>query len=125
MPTWPELPRPQNTTTRGLVCSMRPAIAANSSLRARRRSAAAGISAVSRAMAVCDCGSAIVAGRRVDGGPEIAAVTLQQLLSFAAVQPEPDQNGGLQVAVGLFEMARCVGLGAMDDLDHDRCRAAA
>ena len=57
------------------------AIAANTSVRARRRSAAAGISAVSRAIALPVCGSAIVVrGRvpgRVDGRAQIAAVALQ------------------------------------------------
>src|SRR5476649_761464 len=93
---------------RGLACLIRSTIGANTSLRARRRSAAAGISAVSRAIALTICGSAIVAGGRVDGGAQIAPVTRQQLRGFAAAQSQAEQNGRLHVPVCLFEIARRV-----------------
>src|SRR5690242_218839 len=104
---------------RGSACSIRLAIAANTSARASRRSAAAGISAVSRAMALAVCASVILARGFFDGGAEIAAVTLQQLHGFAAASAESDQDGGLHVAVGLFEMARCIARRTADDFADD------
>src|SRR5450756_926398 len=94
---------------RGLACSIRSTIGANTSVRARRRSAAAGISAVSRAIALPVCGSAIVTRGRVDGGAQIAPVALQQLRGFAAAQAQTEQDGRLHVPVCLFEIARRVG----------------
>src|SRR5512144_2992970 len=90
---------------RGLACSIRSTSAANMSGRARRRSAAAGISAVSRAIALPVRGSAIVARERVDGGAQIAPVTLQQLHGFAAAHSQGEQDCRLYVPICLFEIA--------------------
>src|SRR3954462_5951533 len=104
---------------------MRSAIAANTSDFASRRPATAGISAISRAIALSKCGSAIFAGFRIDGGSEIAAVLLQQPRGVAAVQSQSDQDGRLQVAIGLLEAPRGFSLRATDNLNQDRRCAAA
>src|SRR5258706_6395562 len=110
---------------RGLAHSIRSAIAANRSVRASRRPATVGISAVSRAIALAVRGSAILARGLIDGGAEIAAVALEQLRGFAAAQSEADQDGSLHVAVGLFEIARRVGVRAVHDFADDGCCAPA
>src|SRR5262245_53117957 len=110
---------------RGFACSIRLTIAANASVRASRRSAAAGISAVSRAMALAACASAIVARGLPDGGAQMPAVTLQPSRGLTAVQSAAEQYGRLHVPVGLFEIARRVALRASDDLADHRFRAPA
>src|SRR5450830_38997 len=92
----------------GLARSIRSTTAANTSRRAIRRSAAAGISAVSRAMALFVCGSAIVALGRVDGRAQIAAMALQQLRGFADAQSQAEEDGRLHVSICLFEITRRV-----------------
>jgi hypothetical protein len=79
---------------------IRSAIAANRSVRASRRSAAAGISAVSHAIALSGCGSAIASLGRADGGAQIAAVALQELRGFAQASSKAEQNSRFHVAVG-------------------------
>src|SRR5262249_6292154 len=109
---------------RGLARPIRSAIAAKMSVRARRRSAAAGISAVSRAMALPVC-STIAARGRFNGGTKIAPMALQQLSGFAAAESEPEQDSGLYISICLFEIARGVAFRTADDFaDHD-FRAAA
>src|SRR5262245_52653270 len=118
MPTWPELPRPQNTTIRGLVCSIRAAMAVMASVRAIRRSAAAGISAISRPIALPVCGSAIACGF-FDGGAQIAAMAFERPRRLVAIQSQANQHGGFNVAVCVLEMAGSFTLRAADDLaDH-------
>src|SRR5215475_7964003 len=124
MPTWPELPRPQNTTMRGFACSIRAAIAAMASVRASRRSAAAGISAISRPIALPVCGSAIVARGFLDGGAQIAAMAFEQLRGLVAILSQADQGGGLDVAFRVLEVSRGFALRAADDLADHRLRAA-
>src|SRR6478736_4003120 len=104
---------------RGLVCSIRWAIAANMSLHASSRSLAAGTPAVSRAIALPAYGSAIVARGLVDGGSQIAPVSLQQLRGFAAIQAEAEQDRCLYVSIGLIEIARCVAFRTADDFADD------
>src|SRR5512135_2742448 len=105
---------------RGLARSIRSTIAANTSVRARRRSAAAGISAISRAIALPVCGSGIVAGGRIDGGAQIAPVALQQLRGFAAAQSQAEQDGSLHVPLCLFEIVRRVVYRTANNFaDHD------
>src|SRR5262249_60237237 len=111
--------------TRGLACSICLTIVVNTSVRARRRSAAAGISAVSRPIALSVCGSAIIASGRVDGGAQIAPMALQQLRSFAMAQSEAEQDGRLYVAVRLFEIACRIAFRTPDDFaDHSFCAPA-
>src|SRR4051812_31651711 len=110
---------------RGFTCAIRSASAANRSVRAKRRAAAAGISAVSRAIALAICGSVILACEFVDSGAQISCVALEQLRGFATSQSEPDQDGRLHVAAGLFEIAHCVGLRAANDFADNRFCATA
>src|SRR5215470_5448353 len=119
IPTWPELPRPQNTTMRGLACSIRAAIAEMASVRARRRAAAAGISAISRPIALPVCGSAIAARGFFDGCAQIAAMAFEQLRRLVVIQSQADQYSGLNIAFCVLEMAGSFALRTADDLaDH-------
>src|SRR5262249_60766309 len=109
---------------RGLARSIRSATAANTSLRARKRPVAAGISAVSRAIAL-PAGAAIVVRGRFDGGAQIAPVAPQQLRGLAAAKSEAQQNGCLYVSIRLIEITRRVAFRALDDFaDHDFCTPA-
>src|SRR5215467_8077357 len=90
---------------RGFACSIRAAIAAIASVCARRRSAAAGISAISRPIALPVCGSAIAARGLFDGGAQIAAMAFEQLRCRVTIQSQADQHSGLDVTFCGLEMA--------------------
>jgi hypothetical protein len=87
-------------------------MAATTSVFARRRSAAVGISAISRPIALPVCGSAIAACGLFDGGAQIAAMAFEQLHRLAAIQSQSDQYGGLNVALCAFEMTGSLALRA-------------
>src|SRR6478735_8667871 len=102
---------------------MRAAIAASGSARASSASASAGISAISRAIAVC--GSAMAAGAVADRQPQVPAVALQSLGGLALGRAEAEQDGDLHVAVAALQQSRGVGFGAADDAAHHGGGAAA
>src|SRR3954454_2452613 len=104
---------------RGFSRSIRWASASNISVRARRREAAAGISAVSRAIALPKWGSAIAGRALLDGRAQVAANAMQQLRGFVGAQSQADQDSGLHVTIRLFEITGGVAFRAADDLaDH-------
>src|SRR5215475_6765633 len=123
-PTWPELPRPHTMTMRGAACRMRSAIAQIASFRASRRSAAAGISAISRAMAVEAARSAAVMLALVcyfaNCQPQIAIVAVQEIRGPFRRHPEAEEDSDFYVAVRLFDKARRIGSRATDDLADER-----
>src|SRR5512139_1952585 len=104
---------------RGFTRSILSAMFVKRSVRARSRPAAAGISAVSRAIALAADGSAVATFELVDRGAQIAAVSFEQIRGLAAAQPVAQQDGGLQVAVSLLEMAFRVAFRATHDLPDD------
>src|SRR5690242_16165666 len=108
---------------RGFARSIFSAMPANRSARARSRSAATGISAVSRAIALRD-GSAGITFELINRGSQIAAVAFEQLDRPAAAQPEAQQDCQLQVAVRLLEMTCRVAFSTADDLPDNSDRAA-
>src|ERR1700680_4174083 len=73
-PTWPELPRPQRITRRVAACRMRSETVETRSPCASSRAAAAGISAISRAIAVAAARSPFVLEDFIDGHAQIAVV---------------------------------------------------
>src|SRR5690349_18171268 len=108
---------------RGFARSILSAMPANRSARPRSRPAAAGISAVSRAIALAAGDSALATFELVDRGPQIAAMPLEQLRGLGAARPKAKQDGRLQVAVRLLEMPYRVAFRATDDLPDDGERA--
>src|SRR5689334_22709211 len=110
---------------RGFARSILSAMFPNRSARVRSRPAAAGISAVSRAIALAPGVLAGATFELIDRGAQIAAVPLEQVRSLDAAQPEAKQDGRLQVAIRLLEMACCIAVRATDDLPDDRHRAVA
>src|SRR4249920_1033339 len=110
---------------RGFARSILSAMLAKRSARASSRPAAVGISAVSSAIALAADGSAVATFELVDRGAQVAVVSFEQLRGRAAAQPEAQQDGCLQVAVSLIEMACRVTFRAAHDLPDDGDRAAA
>src|SRR5579884_2136630 len=114
-------------TMRGRALLMRSAIAQTASDRASSRSAAPGICAISRAMAVEAARSAAVMlalmGGFSDCHPQIAVVASENPRSIQRRQPKAEQNGDLHVPVCLFDELRRLGSRAADDLADDRCGA--
>src|SRR5688572_11273801 len=123
--TWPELPRAHSTAKRGLAWLIRLAIAATASLCASKPSASAGISAISRAIAVCPPRSAILAAKFVDRGAQVAAVPPERSDGVLALHSGAKQDRDLHVAVRLLDIARGVCGGATRDLRHHPLGAAA
>src|SRR6185295_448184 len=109
---------------RGFARSILSAMSPNRSVRVRSRPAAAGISAVSRAIALAP-GDSAGTFELIDRGAQIAAVPLEQLRGLDAAQPKAKQDGCLQVAVRLLEMACRVAFRATDNLPDDSDGAAA
>src|SRR6476646_3102241 len=108
---------------RGLARSIRAAMAATTSVFARRRSAAVGISAISRPIALPVCGSAIAACGFFDGGAQIADMALEQLRRLATIQSQADQHCSLYVSFCGFKMTGSLALRALDDLADHRLSA--
>src|SRR5262245_20071217 len=108
---------------RGLACSIRAAIAEMASVRARRRSAAAGISAVSRPIALPVCASAIAARGFFDGGAQIAGMAVAELRRHVSIQSQADHSTVLNVAFCVAEIAGSFALRTADDL-ADHCLGA-
>src|SRR5262245_44543148 len=110
-------------TMRGAARRMRSAIADTASCRASRRPAAAGISAISCAMAVeaIRLTSFVLTfmGNFADCHPQIAVVAAQGLGGIRRREPEAEKDGDLYVAVRLFDEARRIGSRAADDLADD------
>src|SRR5215468_8713081 len=98
-------------TRRGAARRMQSAIADKPSWRTSSRSAAAGISAISRAMAVeATCSAAVMLtfrGRFANGLPQIAVVLAQEVGCIRGLEPEAEKDGNLHVAICLFDEARC------------------
>src|SRR5258708_3435908 len=110
-------------TMRGAARRMRSAIAQTGSRLASSRPAAAGISAISRAMAVeamrswsCLAFMLSFLGHFGDCHPQVAIVAPQDLSGIRRREPEAEKDGDLYVAVRLFDEARRVGRRAADDL---------
>src|SRR5690348_16096599 len=84
-----------------------------------RRSAAAGISAISAFILLSTAVSAMVAVDAVDREAQVSVVLLQQRRCPVGLQPQAEQHGDFHVAVGLRDETRCVFRAAIDDLpDH-------
>src|SRR5262245_22281648 len=114
-------------TSRGAARRMRSAIAAAALFLASNRSAAAGISAISRAMAVeaTRSGSSLTfMGRFGDCHPQIAVVAAQDLGGIRGHESEAEKNSDLYVAIRLFDEACRIGSRAAGDLADDHRGAA-
>src|SRR5215813_12362856 len=103
---------------RGFTRSIRSTMAATTSVQANREAATAGISAISRAIALAACGSVIAAGTLVDGLAQISPFAPEQLCGFAEAEPQSEQDGSFDIAVGLIEIARGGAFRTADDLAH-------
>src|SRR5262249_58695790 len=94
---------------RGRACRMRLAIADTASCRASSRPAAAGISAISRAIAVGPTRSAPImlafAGSFGNGHPQVAVVAAQDVDGITRREAEAEKHGNLHGAVPLFDEA--------------------
>src|SRR5258707_115152 len=110
-------------TMRGAARWMRSAITEMTLCRASSRSAAAGISAISRAMAVGAMRSALVMGNFADCHPQIAMVPPQNLGGIRRSKPKAEKDGNPDVAVCLLDEARRVGRRAADYLADDHLGA--
>src|SRR5262245_43253599 len=114
-------------TMRGAARRTRSAIAETASCRASRRLAAAGISAISCAMAVeaIRLTSFVLTfmSNFADGRPQIAVVAAQGLGGIRRRKPEAKKDGDLHVAVRLFDEARRIGGRTANDLADNRCGA--
>src|SRR5262249_50034912 len=107
-------------TIRGTARRMRSAIAATALFLLSSRSAAVGISAISRAMAVEGPRSGFAfMGDFSDCHPQIAVVTAQDVGGIRGPEPEAEKDGDLQVAVRLFDEACRILRRATDDLAND------
>src|SRR6187551_3815744 len=104
---------------RGFARSILSAMSLNRSARAKSRPAAAGISAVSCAIALVADGSAVATFGLVDRGAQVTAVSFEQIRGPAAAKPEAQQDGYLQVAVSLLEMASRIAFRAAHDLPNN------
>src|SRR5262245_35798983 len=104
---------------RGFVRSILSAMLVNRSARARSWPAAAGISAVSCAIALVPGNSTLATFRLIYRGAQVAAVPFQQLRRVAAVEPEAKQDCGLDVSASLFEIEHCIVFRTADDLPDD------
>src|SRR5690606_24795159 len=101
---------------------MRPAIAAISRRRPTSCPARAGIWPISRAMAV------VAMSVTADGGDraaQVAGVAFEQPRRLVRRHPEPDQDGGLDVAAGRLDEAGGLVPPAADDPSDDGGGAAA
>src|SRR3974390_2040589 len=100
-------------TRRGVARRTRSATAQIASYRASSRSAAAGISAISRAMAVVATRSAalMLALMRNFGNrrPQIAVVAGEDLRGIGRRHSEAEEDGDLHVAVRLFDEGGRIG----------------
>src|SRR6185503_4388304 len=110
---------------RGFARSILSAMSLNRLARAKSRPAAAGISAVSSAIALVADGSVVATFELVDRGAQVTAVSFEQICGPDAAQPETQQDGCLQIAVSLLEMASRVAFRTAHDLPNNGDRAAA
>src|SRR6476659_4310269 len=106
---------------RGFARSILSAMSPNRSVRVRSRPAAAGISAVSRAIALAPGDSAGATFELIDRGAQIAAVPLEQLRGLDAGQPKAKQDGCLQVAIDPAHLYHHRG---RKEVEHDLLRGA-
>src|SRR5438270_14041671 len=99
---------------------MRLATASSGSPCASWRSARAGISAISRAIADSPICSAIASrSHGPDGGAEIVIVLLERLGGVVGLHSKRKQHGEFHVAVGRRQMTRCFGAPAACHAAHD------
>src|SRR5258707_8863301 len=108
---------------RGRARSTRVAIPASCSRRANSRSLIVGISAISRAIAVC-ARSLMVEDGRLDRQAQIAAISSQYLGGFGRSQTKTEKDGDLHVALAAVHQAHGVGFRASYDLAHHALGAA-
>src|SRR4051812_11743987 len=102
---------------RGAALWMRAAISSKSFCCNSRRAAASALSASSRAMA--DCASASAMNAFLDRGAQVSGAAHEYVGGLGPGEPEAEQHRGLDVAAGLFDMARGIGIRAADDIgDH-------
>src|SRR5262249_11842941 len=81
---------------------MRAVIDASDSLRPRSRSAATGMSAISRASAVL---SFITMANFVENRAQISLMSLENLGGFVDGQPKTQKDRAFHIATGVFQMA--------------------
>src|SRR5215831_16014414 len=99
---------------------MRAVIDPSDSLRPRSRSAATGMSAISRAIAVL---SFITMANFVENRAQISLMSLENLGGFVDGQPETQKDRTFHVASGVFQIARGLVVRTPDDLGDNRFAA--
>src|SRR5579871_2287518 len=102
---------------------MRAAIAEMASRRPSSRSAAAGICAISRAIAVAELWSTFCMDRFANRVAQIAVMPPERIGGILERKSEANQDGSLHIAVRQIKQARGIGRRAADDLANDQSRA--